>query len=309
MVPYAPVVPINSYSLVPATFNYLGVQSTQLALDPIQAQILQSTDPALKVYELFESGKAAEFWNYQLKQPCATGLGRTVDAFCGQAYALYKIAVRSIFHQTFNPEENSGIAKRELSSDAMNCSSNEISLREKSEVNISFIAEMHNNQCERLDPAQYSVKVWFKGPAENEICKILRCVQDKFSKLQDLIPCISAPEINRTYDTLYKIFLNTISFEYFEGNEIWILLVSKKNHTFYNSSSWQYNQVFNTLADSLYQCEKDEIDPNTVPYALPTSVQIAIMISGIIFIQGVVFSVYKLCRKKEGEEQPLIAEV
>jgi hypothetical protein len=39
---------------------------------------------------------------------------------------------------------------------------------------------------------------------------------------------------------------------------------------------------------------------------LPLIIQIAIMILGIVSVQGIGFSVYKLCRKKEGEQQPLI---
>ena len=302
MVPYASVVPVNPFPLVPMTIHYLGLQTKQTGLDPIQAQLLQAKDPALAVYELFESSKAAEFWKEQLKQPCVTGLGRAVDALCGKAYALYQITVRSIFHKSFNLEEHSGISKRDLSSDALNCSNKNIVIADdnENEVNISFVVERKNGKCERLDPAQFAFGLWsWDGPVSQTTCKILKCVKDKMYTLQDLIPCVDAPEINRTYDSLRLGIISYIPFKYFIGNKMWTFLISYKNHTFHNSSTWQYNQVINTIANNLYLCEQEQIEPTHLPTDLPTIVKVVMLMSAVSFIPVVGFAMYKLCRKKK----------
>ena len=272
--------------------------------------------PAVAVYDLFESGKATAFWKDQLNKPSVTDVGRAVDGFCGKIFALNQF-VKSLYNRTFNREVNSRVAKRDLSSDALNCSINSSIIHDyrEAKVDVSFVVEQKNGKCERLDPGQYGfdVLVWEGyGSINQTICKILKCVKDKMSILQDLIPCVNAPVTNRTYDSKYTFIFNVIPFKYFIGYAIATGLIYYKNHTFHDSSNWQHYQVVNSIADSLYQCEQEQIEPTDLPtdwlIGLPTIVKVVILMSAVSFIPVVAFTTYKLCSKKEGEQQPLIPQ-
>ncbi len=312
------VVPITSFiNPFLTAAETLCSQIQHMGLEPNQAQIhhiLQAKHPAVAVYDLFESGEATEFWNDQLSKPNVTCVGRAVDDFCRKIYALTQ-TVMSFYNRTFNREVNSRVAKRDVSSDALNCSNSFIFIRRANYnistvdyVDISFVVEQKNGKCERLDPAQYSIDVWSGyGPFNQTTCKILQCVKDKLSNLQDLFPCVNAPEINRTYESR-SLIMNNIFFKYFTGNRISTSMIAVKNHSYHNSSKWLNYQVLNTIAEVLYQCEQEQIEPTDLPTELPTIVKVVILMSAVSFIPIVAFTMYKLFRKKEGEQQPLITQ-
>ena len=198
--------------LVAATSLYLGSRKDENGINEIERQMLQDEHPAAKLYDLIASGRFSAAWNSN--EPCQTGFGRAADYVCGKTYVplkfFYQIAADTL-------SRSSRIGKRMLSSQPLDCSSKRYILN--SNINMSFDAEMNNSKCVRHDPQIYQARVWFEGSAIKKICNIFQCARDRYSLLQELIPCDTAPKINRTFST-FLCYGDSLSFRYFDGNEI-----------------------------------------------------------------------------------------
>ncbi len=285
--------------LVAATSLYLGSRKDENGINEIERQMLQDEHPAAKLYDLIASGRFSAAWNSN--EPCQTGFGRAADYVCGKTYVplkfFYQIAADTL-------SRSSRIGKRMLSSQPLDCSSKRYILN--SNINMSFDAEMNNSKCVRHDPQIYQARVWFEGSAIKKICNIFQCARDRYSLLQELIPCDTAPKINRTFST-FLCYGDSLSFRYFDGNEIrtGMCVAYKKQRI----SLWQHYQIFNTLQEILYQCEQNEIVPvgPMGPKELPANVWVGIAL-GVTGVAGVVFAVYQTCRKKDDDLQPLLPE-